>query len=369
MPTAWCCRRLPARPVWGRNIPGLIFFLFLWCAPGYTAPLGAPTSLPELRTYARLRASVLAAEEFTRALDAVIAVHGPQDLRQFSPREAARRLQDGGWIDPGLPFSFDETPLELTSTQRFVSALDPTLTSADLPLLELPAELIGPALEDESAAVRWFILQSLARYPGQGEQARNLLTALAREPESALVRAYAAALSRVPLARRLPELLREEDFSDTWRALLVRTDMDARCLGLLLCAPAPGGCPTPSSTDKPDAATLILAQLERNYPVATVEMVVRSLPLPVLDRLCHGLRHAWADPQDRLVALLARFPEHGPALEALAHALLNRNHPAYSASHRMLIQVWEQRTGIPFQGSAEPFLQWYHAHKPMPKLP
>lgn len=340
---------------------------------GLTIPSGGAAPLSdyqELVRRATLRASALAAHEYTRALDAVTAVHGPQELRGFTPREVAQRLHRDGWVDPLLPFDFDAAPLVLGQDQRFRPAPEPGAAPEDAPDTDLilkwtqpvriTRELAERGLEDELYAVRWYVLACLAEYPGNGEQALAVLKALLREPLPSMTRAYAQALRPLPLYARLAQ---GADLPGLDAALArLAADpvlLDARCLGLLLASAT--GRPFPGA----DAA-LVLAQLARNYPVQSLEKEVRGLPADVLNTLADGLRHAWAQPQDRLVALLARFPEHGPSLEALAHALLNRNHPDYSASHRALVRNWEQLTGIDFKGNAEPFLQWYHAHKPMP---
>ncbi|MGE4290784.1 MAG: hypothetical protein AB7E32_01115 [Desulfovibrio sp.] len=343
-------------------------------------PLGKNTGKPlsdmaDLEQTARLRASALAAQEFTRALDAVTAVHGPQDLRGFTPRQAAERLRQEGWTDPLFPFAFDVAPLTLGSDQRFRSALAPvtnpeTGTKADTEqiLRETAPGPLAPALAEAGLAserydVRWYVLASFAEHPGRGTQARALVQALIREPLPALVRAYALALRPLAVFNHLREGA-DLPGLDTTLARLANdpANLDAQCLGLLLATGT--GRPFPGAE-----ATLVLAQLARGYPVQSLEIEVRDLPPSVLETLANGLRQAWAQPQGRLISLLARFPESGPCLEALAHALLNRNHPDYSASHRTLVHTWEQLTGIPFKGNAEPYLQWYHAHKPMPALP
>ncbi|WP_022662089.1 hypothetical protein [Paucidesulfovibrio longus] len=350
--------------------------LLLLAAPALAAfsrPAAAPAPLDdygELVRRASARASALAAHEFTRALDAVTAVHGPQELRGFTPREVIERLRGDGWTDPMLPYDFDAAPLTLGPDQRFRPAPEPGAapgdeTDTDLILKwtepgRITPELAERGLADERYAVRWYVLSCLAEYPGNGEQALAVLKAFLREPLPSMTRAYARALRPLPLYARLAQ---GADLPGLDAALArLASDpvlVDARCLGLLLASA------TGRSFPGADAA-LVLAQLARDYPVQSLEKEVRGLPADVLNTLADGLRHAWAQPQDRLVALLARFPEHGPSLEALAHALLNRNHPDYSASHRALVRTWEQLTGIDFKGNAEPFLQWYHAHKPMP---
>lgn len=365
------------RPGRGRLLAclALMALLLLAATSGRSAHAAPPETYPELVRRGERRAAALAAEEFTRALDAVTAMYGPQDLRSFTAKEAAQRLVDNGFTDPYLPFSFDSAPLDLDGRQRFRPAANSALMPEDVPTVPLPRQLWEKALADPRYPVRWYALQCLARFPGQGEHARPALLALAREPLPALVRAYARALCAVPVQAPLAEI---NDFPGR-NALVDRLwtspGLEERCLALLLAStlpPSRAGFAAATQQGLRDAglcADLLLAQLDRTYPVQTVEQEVRALGPEVLDRLAHGLRHAWAAPQDRLAALLARFPDHGPALEALAHALLNRNHADYEPSHRALIQIWEQLTGIAFQGTAEPFLQWYHAHKPMPAQP
>lgn len=329
------------------------------------ADLTQPESYDAFVSQAKQRAALLAALEFSRALDAVTAVHGPQDLSAFSARQATDRLRNGGWTDPMLPFDFDATPLALGKDQRFLPVEEPTLAPypEHIPPVRLQSDIWKRGLVDARFFVRWYTLACLSEFPERGAYAHDALTALIREPMPALTRAYAEALKPLTVYPHLASAATIPGMEITIAGLSVSTSpLDSRCLGLLLSTAM--GIPFPD----PDAG-LVLAQLARGYPVQSLELEIRQLPPIVLAELADGLRSAWAQPQDRLISLLARFPESGPCLEALAHALLNRNHANYAASHRTLVHTWEQLTGIAFKGNAEPYLQWYHAHKPMPALP
>jgi hypothetical protein len=194
-------------------------------------------------------------------MDAVTAVHGPQELRGFTPREVAQRLRRDGWVDPMLPFDFDAAPLILGSDQRFRPAPEPGASPEAAPDTDLilkgtqperiTLDLAERGLEDERYAVRWYVLACLAEYPGNGEQALAVLKALLREPLPSMTRAYAQALRPLPLYARLAQ---GADLPGLDAALArLASDpvlLDARCLGLLLASAT--GRPFPDA----DATTL-----------------------------------------------------------------------------------------------------------------
>ena len=324
----------------------------------HAASVGDEQDYTSLTHVAQVYTQLLIVDDLNRAMAAVEVLHGPQDVRNLGPEQAVQRLRQGGWLSPFLPQDLSDACLRLDGPARFALCHEPAIARPEPGAL--PRSLWEPGLRDERVAVRWYVLECLAAFPGQGECAGPALDALAREPLPQLLPAYARLLRNPACGQAVQRIRPAQSVEGLLQRLAENpADLEARCLWLYLSTLLTSG---PLKAD----ADLILAQLDRGYPVQTLDAALRRLPESVLLELAAELRLGRAQSLGRLAFLLARFPEQGTCLEALVHAFLNRNTPPFESAHRSLVQALEGLTGIPFQGRDQPYLDWYHSHKPQP---
>jgi hypothetical protein len=113
---------------------------------------------------------------------------------------------------------------------------------------------------------------------------------------------------------------------------------------------------------KTDTDTFV-ALFDGDYPLNFMIHAFEQYGKEQLNPFVFPFKNGYGNQWEKLARVFAAFPDNPVTLQALAYALINRDKGHFASFQPVLLQVWEQMTGIQWEGDESPFISWYKAQK------
>lgn len=103
---------------------------------------------------------------------------------------------------------------------------------------------------------------------------------------------------------------------------------------------------------------------QRGVPAAWFEYLFRVSPPDVRRHFTVHVLRGLGHNTPLILEVLGRFTDDPVILEQLSIVLVNRHARPLAPVRAQIIEIWEELTGIPYEGSDQPYREWYVSRRP-----
>jgi hypothetical protein len=311
------------------------------------------SSYNDFVTWCEKRITAQALAELDRAIAELAIVHG-RDFSDSAPvPELLKGLREQGYWQKEVFHDQSLFPL-LRVDGKFESAVYGKLQVSDYPLhrVELPKKTIQKALIDKKPSLRLFALEYLYENP-DGSLALSVLQAFEREDNLKFLPLYVKVLRQEPFWGKTPSAVpgsfvqKIKDFYDGSEQLSDKADAVYMALSY-------------TNWQAPVNLDIFLYMVRSKWPLPFVRLVLQDFSdRGFLEFLSGVFEMGSSYDTSYLIDLFSFFPENPVCLKALYTALIKRDNDVFSPFAGQLIEVWEDITGLKYEGDDTVFKNWY----------
>lgn len=330
-----------------------VFLLFGLC------PVSAntPSTLDELREYASNYCAQMLVDEGNRAYDELKMLYSFPAFGEKEPAEIMRELEQAEFFhnDSHCDFTnqrivFSDETFKNMSADKYLEMTSP----------DIPVHLIVKGFQlAENNDLRVFLLNHVHDFYYEPNLTHLIVTSLETEKNTALYPLYAQILQQERYFSQRSQLAGGRELDESLKkAYLSATDIEQQASLLFLSFSFSGFRPP-----QPEISLLIYL-IDQHYPFGFILSVFKHYPLGLIEEFTVPFKEGYGDEFATLTKLFVQFPESRSCMQALAYALLNRTKGHFVLCQSDIIHAWEQLTGIEWQGSETPFIEWYKENRP-----
>lgn len=338
----------------------LLLFCLLFVGSGFLSEVSGAeeqrikfSSYRDFVIWCEKRITAQALAELKRAVAELVVEHG----RDFSDSAPVPDLLSGlkaqGYWQRDVFHDQALFPL-VRSEGHFESAVYGSLLVSDysLNLLELPKKTIEKALFDKNPALRLLVLEYLYEKP-DGSLALPVLQAFGQESAPEFLPLYVRVLRQEAFLGKTPSAVPDsfvqkiKDFYDGSASISDRAD----AVYMALCY----------TKWQPQVDLELFQHIVRNkWPLPFTRLFLNDFPdRGFLEFLAEVFEMGSSYDTSYLIDLFSFFPENPASLKALYTALVQKNSDVFSPYFQQLIEVWEDISGLKYEGDEVVFKNWY----------